>query len=541
MEAYYSSGTVPLSSSARGWVDRISNIFRTEIAINMDHLPPVCVFEVPKTIRAHKPEAYTPHLIALGPYHHLRPELYQMERYKLAAIKEICIPEQVFNFNSIVIDKMKEIDPYIRACYNKFMDYDQDALAWILAIDACFFLHVANSYLVLDETTDRRLLDNTIITRDIMMLENQIPYLILKEIRRALHISNIMDGQEDVELISILLQFCEVLSPIKFSRENMNSNRFHRPLHLLDLMYHMVVDIPGYISGPLNGTIEGAAQYNNEFRLSVSSSSSDDSSSSSSDDDEDPDLVHNNINEILHMVESFATKRNGGGILKPVRVVSAIPWSSISGMFRKGNLRHEDEKSEEENEISIPSVSYLSRYAKVQFRPFNGSINAIKFVEGEEDQVGGALHLPVLNLNASSEIILRNLVAYEAAMSKSNLDFARYINLMNGIVDTAEDVKLLKQNGVILGSLKDEEIAEMFNGMQRNYVRSDHKSNIEIAIEKVNEFYDKKLVVRMVRQIRRNFYASWKALAVISSVALLLLISLQTFCEFYQCEKLFRF
>jgi len=48
---------------------------------------PVSVFNVPKQLRVHKPEAYTPQFIALGPYHHWRPELYEMERYKLAAAR----------------------------------------------------------------------------------------------------------------------------------------------------------------------------------------------------------------------------------------------------------------------------------------------------------------------------------------------------------------------------------------------------------------------------------------------------------------------
>ncbi|CAI9100927.1 OLC1v1038118C1 [Oldenlandia corymbosa var. corymbosa] len=529
----YSSGTVPLSSSSQGWVQRISNIFRTEIALNIDHLPPVCVFEVPKTVSVQKPEAYTPQLIALGPYHHLRPELYQMERYKLAAIKELSTPEQIFNFQTLVINKMKEIDPYIRACYNKFMDYDQDTLAWIMAIDGCFFLHMADSYLIRDETTDKRLLDNTIITRDILMLENQIPFLILKEIRKALHISNIVDGQEDVQLISMLLQFCQEVSPIKFCTNFMASNRFHRPLHLLDLLYHMIVDAPGYLSGPLLGPIRDVPLYS-EFRPSISSSGDSSSSSSSTDQEEEPELVRNNLDAILDVVESMGTKR-AQAIVTPVKFVSSIPWSSISGIFRKGNLKNGEENSTED-EIRIPSVSHLWRYAKVQGRPLIGSINEVKFVEQE-----ATLYLPVLNLNASSEVILRNLVAFEAAMAKSSLELARFINLVNGIVDTDDDVKLLKQNGVIIGSLKDDEIAEMFNCMKRNYVKSDHKSNIDVAIEEVNRYYDQKLVVRMVRRLKRNFYTSWKCLAVMSTVALMVLMSLQTFCEFYQCSKVLRF
>jgi len=45
------------------------------------------VFDVPRTLRDTKPEAYGPQHFALGPYHCNRPELRDMERYKLAAAK----------------------------------------------------------------------------------------------------------------------------------------------------------------------------------------------------------------------------------------------------------------------------------------------------------------------------------------------------------------------------------------------------------------------------------------------------------------------
>lgn len=45
------------------------------------------VFDVPRVLRATKPEAYQPQHFALGPYHCHRAELRDMERYKLAAAK----------------------------------------------------------------------------------------------------------------------------------------------------------------------------------------------------------------------------------------------------------------------------------------------------------------------------------------------------------------------------------------------------------------------------------------------------------------------
>ena len=45
------------------------------------------VFDVPKLLRETKPDAYAPQHFAIGPYHYQRPELKDMERYKLAAVK----------------------------------------------------------------------------------------------------------------------------------------------------------------------------------------------------------------------------------------------------------------------------------------------------------------------------------------------------------------------------------------------------------------------------------------------------------------------
>jgi hypothetical protein len=43
------------------------------------------VFNVPKELMADNPEAYIPQSVSIGPYHHWRSEIYDMERYKLAA------------------------------------------------------------------------------------------------------------------------------------------------------------------------------------------------------------------------------------------------------------------------------------------------------------------------------------------------------------------------------------------------------------------------------------------------------------------------
>lgn len=542
MSSSRNSNTVdPLNNiTARSWADRMSNIFRKEIAFhNIDHLPPVSVFQVPKALTFQKPEAYTPQLIALGPYHHLRPQLYPMERYKLAAIQSISrIPQQTFHFHHLVINRLKELDPLTRACYGKFMDYDEDTLAWIVAIDASFLIHhLSNSCSSLHPNTT-----NTLITRDVMMLENQIPYILLVQIRNYLNYDQ-DHSNNDFELFSMLIEFCKLHSPIKIRDYNINT----RPRHLLDLMYRLLVNTSAQnydisLQSPMREV---------PIFVDIEQSSSSTSSGGGEDQDKDSEAVKNNVGAILDVVQSTLGNKQTEAILKPVQVIANIPWSSISGIFRKGTLRNGDgkEKSLDNDEIDIPSVWYLYRYADVKCRPImeegggGGLIKDIRFSEKD-----ATLYLPVLNLDATSEVIFRNLVAYEAAMSKSStgLEFARYVNLMNGIIDTAADVKLLKQNGVIVNGasagtvLTDDEIAQLFNGMKRFYVgssSSSEKSNVDVAIGNVNKYYDRKLVVRLRKQIKKQFYTSWKGLGIIYTILLLAVLSLQSFCQVYTCSR----
>ena len=68
-------------------------------------------------------------------------------------------------------------------------------------------------------------------------------------------------------------------------------------------------------------------------------------------------------------------------------------------------------------------------------------------------QLKPPLYLPVITLETHSDIVLRNLVAYEVATSSCTMELAQYVDLMSGIIDTEEDVMLLKGKGIIEGNM----------------------------------------------------------------------------------------
>ncbi|XP_019183317.1 PREDICTED: putative UPF0481 protein At3g02645 [Ipomoea nil] len=403
------------------------------------------------------------------------------------------------------------MDPMIRACYSRFMDLQEGTLAWIIAIDSLFLIHVLSSY-------DPR--NDNILTRDIILLENQIPVVLLKEILKLVELSSPFD-----EVSLMLLRFCEAHSPLKISMESRNFNDSGRqPLHLLDLMYHLIVKDQGPASScdVIEVPIQEISFLQNsrvETKLIVAQEQ----------DGQDQNTFQK-FEEIINGLESMGLK-NTRHIITPVKAVSnVIPWTTISGLFRTATKID----GNDEDEITIPSVASLWRYACIRCSPvLQGGICSIKF-----DQHEATLYLPVITLNSCSEVILRNLVAYEASMLKSTLEFARYVNLMNGIVDTAEDVRILRQNGVIKGTLSDQETADLFNGMKRFFTKLDKMSNIEVAIKTTNEFYDMRMIVRVYRKMKRNAHIPWKVFAVLSFILTLGLLAFETLCGSYRCRNL---
>ena len=104
------------------------------------------VFDVPRVLKATRPEAYLPQHFALGPYHCNRPELRDMERYKLAAAKRA---EKLFaegrKFDDLV-QRLLQAQDRMRAPYHRFLELSDQTLAWMMAIDACFLLDFLEGY-----------------------------------------------------------------------------------------------------------------------------------------------------------------------------------------------------------------------------------------------------------------------------------------------------------------------------------------------------------------------------------------------------------
>lgn len=208
----------------------------------------------------------------------------------------------------------------------------------------------------------------------------------------------------------------------------------------------------------------------------------------------------------------------------------AKPFLGILESIEK--ILYETEDKNVIQEIRVPSVSELQDIAKVKFvlSPETEGIRNIKFVDGE-------CYLPVVKLDYDSEVILRNLTAYEKLMAKNSfmagfgLELTEYVDFMCGIIDNAKDVKLLRELKIIEGDLRDEEIVNLFNGIGRSLGNMSGQSNLRKTVKELNEVYGNIPSVKFKNEVEKQLRASAKALTFLVSISGTLVLAREAYSK----------
>lgn len=445
--------------------------------LNIDFDTP-CVFKVSKILTQQKPEAYAPPHLGLGPYHHLRPHLFKMQGEKLAAIKNYLSPEKFHDFR-IVVAAMIPLEPFIRSSYDQYLDLDIETLAWMLAIDGVYLLQFLKNYS-----------EGENLAGDVMMLENQIPLFLIKKIQQCVELypSDVAEIDES-SLFGVFENFLRDQSPLEWNPSVMGVEYMCQD-HLLQCLYNLIV-FKGHVKPQ-------------------------------------PRIAMEDVEKGIE----FLAERGLPGASTAGKILSFLnkfPWKKIKGVFKKGEG---EEQTPLVRKIDIPSVSKMSKAAGIKFIITQG-IWSIKFEESK-------LHLPVIRITPTSEVVLRNLVAYEEASSRTGV-LAEYLDLMCGIIDCANDVKILKEEKIIISKLGDEEIVRIFNGISKSTRKSENKlkSNVEKAIDDVNMRYNNLSSVKVKAFFEKSVFGLFKALGVLITIVVLILLVLQAFCSVFGCSRWF--
>ncbi|KAK4488897.1 hypothetical protein RD792_004687 [Penstemon davidsonii] len=530
----------------RQWIKQIRQTLDEEIDEETEI--PVTIFGVPKTLILNCPDSYIPQQVAIGPYHHLKPELYDMERYKIAAAKRNQKELQNDLKFEHLVDHLMKHELRIRATYHRPLNFKGETLAWMMAVDTSFlfeFLQVCGvkegkvltkipskiSHLI--DLSGNKTACNAIM-RDIMMLENQIPLFV---VRMMLEFQFSSLDFADQLLLDMLIGLSKELSPFK----TLHKIEVRDSAHFLDFLYQSIVPKLEVLPTEI---------------IEIHEDEGEDREGEDKDSQAKPSYFRQLIDElwkILSKLEEGPVQWIKRVIFsKPLKVLVKLPWTIVTKIpilkmlkeplehvfsaMHQGKEKTDDDKEVNKppllDEITIPSVTQLLEVG-VQILPTNEGIMSINF-----DGKARKFYIPIITLDVNSEVVLRNLVAYEACSASGPLVLSRYTELMNGIIDTDVDARFLCEKGIIVNHLKSEnEVANLWNGMSKS-IRLTKVPLLDKVIKDVNKYYDGRWKVKFGKFMKKYVFGSWKILTFLATIMLLLLMSLQAFCQVYSCSRI---
>ncbi|XAR48417.1 hypothetical protein NMG60_11031237 [Bertholletia excelsa] len=144
------------------------------------------IYKVPSKLRLVETQAFIPNIISIGPYHHGEPRLQAMEAVKWKFFDRLFDPNQqnaAKNFKD-VYEAIEKHDVAARDYYSDSVEFCKEKFVEIMMVDGCFVVQLFRQ-LRMPGSNESNLIKRWMmpfLRRDLIMLENQIPMVILKKI-----------------------------------------------------------------------------------------------------------------------------------------------------------------------------------------------------------------------------------------------------------------------------------------------------------------------------------------------------------------------
>ncbi|GKV06847.1 hypothetical protein SLEP1_g18673 [Rubroshorea leprosula] len=143
------------------------------------------IFRVPNLLRQTNEKAYEPHIISIGPYHHGKDHLKGMEVHKMHYLKRLLQRRGETSAHRYLM-ALKDEEKKIRECYAEPLNpkFDGDALAKMMILDGCFIIELIreNQTETQKIDVDFRNFNRFSLKRDLLLVENQLPFFVLTKL-----------------------------------------------------------------------------------------------------------------------------------------------------------------------------------------------------------------------------------------------------------------------------------------------------------------------------------------------------------------------
>ncbi|XP_057503611.1 putative UPF0481 protein At3g02645 [Actinidia eriantha] len=381
-----------------------------------------CISRVPEELHKLNESAYNPHLVSIGPLHskdkHLKS---RMQSIKMSYVNFLFCritngsPTRKFVVLEECIEAMKLSVEDARKCYTDEVDNLNEEM---LVVDGCFILEI----LYMD-------------------------YLLSKESKES---TNEMPNEESRHSVFSNLLMSSTVQQDLLLLEN------QLPFFVLEKLFHITVDkIP---NRPHNYSLfDYVVSYFRNVTMSLEHKSTTSNETNCCSPNE----------HLISLFGNTMNSENKGGAVpnKYYHILHILQEHCLPLDFSKGKRYRE----------LMPSASDLD-HAGVKFVAGTGQdLFKVKFTK-IQSCLGRCFHrahfeIPPLSLYDSTELFLRNLIAFEQCCPSVSCYFTSYAFLMDMLVKSAIDVEVLQKAGIIQNYLgDDQEASDLFNKLCKEIV-----------------------------------------------------------------------
>lgn len=147
----------------------------------------------------------------------------------------------------------------------------------------------------------------------------------------------------------------------------------------------------------------------------------------------------------------------------------------------------------------------------------------------------GVLQIPQLEVEDSTEILLRNMIALELCHYPYESYITDYAKVLDLLINTSRDVDVLVRKNVLVNWQEDNaSVANLFNGLLKNVIRGNDNSHYLTICQDLNAFC-KNPWNNSKSTLRQDYCKSpWQTAATIAGIVLLILSLVQTICSVLQ-------
>ncbi|KAA8548469.1 hypothetical protein F0562_000153 [Nyssa sinensis] len=209
--------------------------FENEINSIRDNPPKACIFKVHDLLREVNPKAYEPEILAIGPYHHGKKNLSAMQEHKLRYLKQLLQPKGKLSLKEC-ITAVRGLEVKAREFYANSINLKSNDFVKMMILDGCFIIELFRKWMTPDlrekvkcDPIFKMSWMRFSIRRDLMLLENQLPFSLLVELH------TLTKDCRDDKIIQMALYFLHPIMPATFDFKNYRIEAGTN--HLLHLMH----------------------------------------------------------------------------------------------------------------------------------------------------------------------------------------------------------------------------------------------------------------------------------------------------------------